>query len=140
MKNTFVTENENDTVRAGVKIGKNARPGDVYALFGDLGAGKTAFVRGMAEGMGITERVTSPTFALVHEYGDKIKLYHFDMYRISGTDDLESTGWYDYLAGNGVIAVEWSENIVDALPDHCKKIIIERIDEQKRRITICDGE
>ena len=140
MKNTFVTENENDTVRAGVKIGKNARPGDVYALFGDLGAGKTAFVRGMAEGMGITERVTSPTFALVHEYGDKIKLYHFDMYRISGTDDLESTGWYDYLAGNGVIAVEWSENIVDALPDHCKKIINERIDEQKRRITICDGE
>lgn len=113
-----------DTVELGKKLGKKLRKGDVVAYFGPMGMGKTAFTHGLAEGLGIDEKnVSSPTFALVHEYrGEKNTLYHFDMYRISGWDDLYSTGFFDYLDNNEILAVEWSENIENALPDNCIKI------------------
>lgn len=113
-----------DTVELGKKLGEKLRKGDVVAYFGPMGMGKTAFTHGLAEGLGIDEKnVSSPTFALVHEYrGEKNTLYHFDMYRISGWDDLYSTGFFDYLDNNEILAVEWSENIENALPDNCIKI------------------
>ncbi|MCQ2483709.1 MAG: tRNA (adenosine(37)-N6)-threonylcarbamoyltransferase complex ATPase subunit type 1 TsaE [Clostridia bacterium] len=120
----FQSHSVADTVELGKKLGEKLRKGDVVAYFGPMGMGKTAFTHGLAEGLGIDEKnVSSPTFALVHEYrGEKNTLYHFDMYRISGWDDLYSTGFFDYLDNNEILAVEWSENIENALPDNCIRI------------------
>lgn len=120
----FQSHSVTDTVELGKKLGEKLKKGDVVAYFGPMGMGKTAFTHGLATGLGIDDRnVSSPTFALVHEYrGEKNTLYHFDMYRISGWDDLYSTGFFDYLDANEILAVEWSENIENALPDNCIKI------------------
>ena len=103
--------NREETIEYAKKLGSSLTGGEVIAYFGGLGMGKTTFTSGLCEGMGINAEVSSPTFALVNEYGNSKKLYHFDMYRISTFDDLCSTGFFDYLDTNAVLAVEWSENI-----------------------------
>ena len=123
------------------KLGSVLSGGETVAYFGGLGMGKTRFTAGLAKGMGINEDVSSPTFSLVHEYhGDKI-LYHFDMYRITTFDDLCSTGFFDYLDWGGVLAVEWSENIENALPeDKLIKIEIMRGETDDQRILRMSGD
>ncbi len=136
----IITHSPEETIEAAKKLGGLLRAGDMLAYKGGLGAGKTTFTRGIAIGMGLGDNVTSPTFALVNEYrGDKITLYHFDMYRIESEDDLESTGFYDYPFEDNVAAVEWSENIADFLPKHTIYITINRIDDMQREIIIEDG-
>lgn len=123
------------TEEAGEYLGKSLKESSVVALFGDLGAGKTAFTRGLVRGYGINCRVFSPTFAIVNEYKENSKtVYHFDMYRITGTEDLYSTGYFDYLDTQAVIVIEWSENIVDVLPDDCIRVYIEKTDDENERI------
>ena len=107
------------------------------ALFGDLGVGKTAFVRGFTQAIAPSARVKSPTFALVNEYiGGRLSVYHFDMFRINSWDDLYSSGWFDYIEQGGVMVAEWSENIEEALPDDAITIEISRIDDEKREILV----
>ena len=121
----------------GEKIGKLLKGGDIIAYSGGLGAGKTTITRGISVGMGLGDEVTSPTFALVNEYrGDRLSLIHFDMYRINSADDLETTGFFDYMDEDSVLAVEWSENIDDELPENAIRIDIQRVDDETRIITL----
>jgi tRNA threonylcarbamoyladenosine biosynthesis protein TsaE len=137
----ITTRSAEETVSLGEKIGKTLKSGDVIAYRGGLGAGKTTLTRGICIGMGLGDEVTSPTFALVNEYcGGGLSLYHFDMYRITSAADLETTGFYDYLEDGGVLAVEWSENIADELPNGTIYIDIERVDDDTRNITIIGDE
>lgn len=135
------SSHELETENIAREMAKNLKPGDTVALFGDLGAGKTAFVRGLAKGLSITDRVTSPTYAIVNEYKGPVPLFHFDMYRLSGEDELFDIGLDDYLSRGGIIAVEWSENIEKALPKDCIKVIIRKIDgdENARELEIING-
>lgn len=136
----FVTNNTEETKQLGVRIAKKLKEHDVVAMFGSMGMGKTAFTHGLAEGLGIDpKQVSSPTFALVHEYNGKNTLYHFDMYRIESWDDLYSTGFFDYLDYGGILAVEWSENIENALPDNAVRIYFERGESETQRIITVDG-
>lgn len=136
----FVSNSPEETRQIAFDLGKSLSGGDVVAMFGGMGMGKTAFTHGLALGLGIDDKqVSSPTFALVHEYGDKMKLYHFDMYRIETWDDLYSTGFFDYLDSNGVIAVEWSENIVNALPENYIKVEFQKGESENRRIITIGG-
>ncbi len=130
----FKTENEHQTVALAQEFAQGLTAGDVVAFFGTLGMGKTAFTRGMAKGLGIEESVSSPTYALVHEYEGRINLYHFDMYRVDGWDDLYSTGFFEYLEMGGVVAVEWSENIENALPDNTIFVTISVGENENERI------
>lgn len=115
------------------------RAGDVVALYGGLGVGKTAFVRGLAQGLGTTSEVSSPTFALVHEYDGRLPVAHFDMYRIRTEDDLYSTGFYDYLDSGCVLVIEWAENVEPYLQSVAYRVRIERgCDENERTLTIED--
>ena len=110
------THSPEETEAIGRKIAAKLLPGDIIAYYGDLGAGKTAFTRGLAAGLGVTEQVTSPTYTIVNEYlSGRLPLFHFDMYRLDSADDLFDIGWEDYLARGGVCAVEWSENVEEAL-------------------------
>ena len=110
----LLSHSPEDTEDIGARLAEQLEPGAVVAFTGDLGAGKTAFTRGLARGLGIPDRITSPTFTIVNEYeGGRLPLFHFDMYRLSSADELFEIGWEDYLARGGVCAVEWSEN--DAL-------------------------
>lgn len=132
-----ITNSPEETIEFAKKIGELLKGGEVIAYRGGLGAGKTTFTRGLAIGFGVGDDVTSPTFALVNEYRKNGKaLCHFDMYRIFGVDDLETTGFYDYMDGESVLAVEWSENIQEALPKGTIYINIERLSEDARKITI----
>ena len=125
----------------GELLGRVLSGGETVAYFGGLGMGKTRFTAGLARGMGISTDVSSPTFALVHEYRGAMNLYHFDMYRISTFEDLCSTGFYDYLDWGGVLAVEWSENIENALPgDKLIRIEISRGDNDDSRILRMSGD
>lgn len=136
----FITNSPAETEKIGEALGKTIKPGTVIAYRGDLGAGKTAFTRGLARGLGSTELVTSPTYTIVNEYlGGRMPLFHFDMYRLHSSDDLWDIGWEDYLERNGICAVEWSENVADALEDPIF-ITIEKLGEESRRITIEGGE
>ena len=112
----YLSHSVEETEALGEALGRKLQPGAVVAYFGGLGMGKTAFTRGLARGLGCTERVTSPTFTIVNEYPGRIPLCHFDMYRLESSDALFDIGWEDYLAGGGVCAVEWSELVEDALP------------------------
>ena len=138
----IITHSAAETEEVGQKLAGQLCAGDVVAFFGDLGMGKTAFIRGIARGLDVTDPVSSPTFALVHEYRGRLPLYHFDMYRVSSWDDLDSTGFFDYLEAGGVCAVEWSENIEEALPENTVRIGISRggadegEDDDTRVITI----
>ena len=130
------TNNETETENAGAEFAANLPDGAVVAFYGDLGAGKTAFVRGMARGMGIKSRVNSPTFTIVNEYIGKRELYHFDMYRLGSADELFGIGWEDYLARGGVCAVEWSENVADAFEGDEIVVRIEKVSDTGRKISI----
>ena len=135
----YTTNSPAQTEAIGAALGKIIDPGTVIAYRGDLGAGKTAFTRGLAKGLGCTEIVTSPTYTIVNEYlGGRIPLFHFDMYRLRSSDDLFDIGWEDYLDRGGVCAVEWSENVDDAMED-ALYITIEKLGEDARRITIEGG-
>ena len=136
----FITYSPAETERIGEALGKEISPGTVLAYRGDLGAGKTAFTRGLARGLGCTEPVTSPTYTSVNEYlSGRIPLFHFDMYRLRSSDDLWDIGWEDYLERGGVCSVEWSENVADAMED-AVIITIEKIGPATRQITIEGGD
>ena len=136
----YLTHSEAETEQAGADFARALPDGKVVAMYGELGSGKTAFVRGMARGMGLTCRVSSPTFTIVNEYEGPRELIHFDMYRLGSADELFDIGWEDYLARGGVCAVEWSENVEDALRDAIH-ITIEKdpLEPDTRRITIEGG-
>lgn len=132
--------NEEETEAIGWKLARCLSPGSVVAFTGDLGAGKTAFVRGMARGLGITQRVTSPTFTIVNEYdGGRLPLFHFDMYRLHTADDLFDIGWEDFLQRGGICAVEWSENVRDALDADTIYVDIRRGEEENQRVLTLHG-
>ena len=137
----ITTHSADETQALGQKLASRLAPGDVIAYFGDLGAGKTSFTRGLAQGLGITDPVTSPTYTIVNEYlSGRIPLFHFDMYRLSSSDELFDIGWEDYLSRGGVCAVEWSENVEDALQDAIRVTIEKDADEpDTRHITITGG-
>ena len=137
----ITTRSADETQALGQKLASRLAPGDVIAYFGDLGAGKTAFTRGLAQGLGITDPVTSPTYTIVNEYlSGRIPLFHFDMYRLSSSDELFDIGWEEYLSRGGVCAVEWSENVEDALQDAIRVTIEKDADEpDTRHITITGG-
>lgn len=132
----ILTNSEAETEQAGAEFGSKLPDGTVVALYGDLGAGKTAFVRGMARGMGIASRVSSPTFTIVNEYLGGRELYHFDMYRLGSSEELFDIGWEDYLNRGGVCAVEWSENVADAFEGDEVVVRIEKLSPEGRKITI----
>ena len=133
----YITSSPEETEKLGFKLGKKLCGGEVIAYRGGLGMGKTCFTRGVAAGLGYYVEVTSPTFALINEYlGGRIPLYHFDMYRISGWEDLYSTGFFEYLEQGGVIAAEWSENIENALPENTITVSIKSLGDEKREITV----
>ena len=132
----FVSHSEAETEAIGEKFARMLHPGDVVAFTGELGAGKTAFTRGMARTLAPDAEVSSPTFALVNDYGGKVPFWHFDMYRIRTMDDLYSTGFFDYLESGGILAVEWSENIAGALPDGTIYVRITADGENERTILI----
>ena len=136
---TFITKSEQETEALGARLAGALCGGSVVAMFGDLGSGKTALVRGMARGMGIDALVNSPTFTIVNEYVGLRSLFHFDMYRLGSADELYDIGWEDYLARNGVCAVEWSENVEEAFEGDEVIITFRKLDETTREITIEGG-
>ena len=133
----YLTHSVEETEALGEALGRKLQPGAVVAYFGGLGMGKTAFTRGLARGLGCTERVTSPTFTIVNEYPGRIPLCHFDMYRLESSDALFDIGWEDYLAGGGVCAVEWSELVEDALPPESIRVTFARRPEADDWRSIC---
>ena len=135
----FITTSPFETEYVGQALGKILQPGAVIAYEGDLGAGKTAFTRGLARGLGCTDTVTSPTYTVVNEYlSGRLPLFHFDMYRLKSADDLWDIGWEDYLDRGGVCAVEWSENVRSAM-ENAITVRIEKTGIDTRRITIEGG-
>ena len=135
----YITNSPQETENVGAALGKILRPGTILAYRGDLGAGKTAFTRGLARGLGYTEPVTSPTYTIVNEYlGGRLPLFHFDMYRLASSDDLWDIGWEDYLERGGICAVEWSENVDDAM-ENAVYVTIHKTGEATRRIEIEGG-
>ena len=136
----FHTHSEAETEALAERLAPHLAPGTVIAFTGDLGAGKTAFTRGLARGLGIRDRVSSPTYTIVNEYEGDVPLFHFDMYRLGSSEELFDIGWEDYLDRGGILAVEWSERILDAL-ENPVRISIERAGgENDRRITIEGGD
>ena len=136
----FITNTPEQTEQVGFALAQKLTPGAVIAYRGDLGAGKTAFTRGLARGLGAGDPVTSPTYTIVNEYlSGRIPLFHFDMYRLRSADDLFDIGWDDYLERGGVCAVEWSENVEEAMEDPIR-VIIEKLGEDTRRITVTGGQ
>ena len=140
MTKEYTTAGEEQTEALGVRLGQLIQPGAVIAYTGDLGAGKTAFTRGLARGLGCRCRVTSPTFTIVNEYDGPTPLFHFDMYRLGSSDELFDIGWEDYLARGGVCAVEWSENVDDALDEDAIRVDIRRgAQDDQRVISVTNG-
>ena len=135
----YTTNSPEETERIGAALAKILPPGTVIAYRGDLGAGKTAFTRGLARGLGSKELVTSPTYTIVNEYLDgRLPLFHFDMYRLGSADDLWDIGWEDYLERGGICAVEWSENVAEAMESPVS-VTIEKLGDTARRITVEGG-
>ena len=135
----FITNCPEETEALGERLAKILTPGTILAYRGDLGAGKTAFTRGLARGLDCREQVTSPTYTIVNEYlGGRLPLFHFDMYRLTSSDDLWDIGWEDYLDRQGVCAVEWSENVPEAMAG-ALTVRIEKLGDSVRRITIDGG-
>ena len=136
----FITNSPTETEAVAAALAQKLAPGTILAYRGDLGAGKTAFTRGLARGLGYADPVTSPTYTIVNEYlGGRLPLFHFDMYRLASSDDLWDIGWEDYLERGGICAVEWSENVDDAM-ELAIYVTIEKLGEDTRRITIEGGE
>ena len=137
MKREVITQSYEETQSVAAAFAEELKAGDTVAFFGDLGAGKTAFAGGVARGLGIMGPVASPTFTLVQEYrGGRLPLYHFDVYRLGGPDGLEDIGFYEYIDGDGVCLIEWSELIESELPQDCYRVTITRISDTERRICI----
>ena len=136
---TYITHSESETETLGAEFAHKLAPGAVAALYGELGCGKTAFVRGMARGMGIDAMVNSPTFTIVNEYIGPRSLFHFDMYRLSSADELYDIGWEDYLGRNGVCAVEWSENVPGAFEGDEYIVRFRKTSDSGREITVEGG-
>lgn len=133
----LISASSSETVDTGVAFGKLLKPGDVVCLYGNLGAGKTQFTKGIAQAMGINqEEVQSPTFAIIHEYAADVPLYHLDCYRLESAEEAMNIGIEEYLFGQGVCVIEWPEVIESLLPDHVRSVIIEHEEKEKRRITI----
>ena len=133
----FESRSESDTEALGERLARSLPEGGaVVAMYGELGAGKTAFVRGMARGLGVAGHVVSPTFTIVNEYPGERELFHFDMYRLGGAEELFDIGWEDYLARGGVCAVEWSENVPGAFDGSEIRVTIEKTGDDKRIIRI----
>lgn len=136
------TNSERETYELGLAMGREARPGEVYTLIGDLGVGKTVFTKGLAAGLGIQEPVSSPTFTILQEYEEgRLPFYHFDVYRIGDVEEMDEIGYEDYFFGDGVCLIEWADLIREILPEHYKEIRIEKdLDKgfDYRRISICE--
>ena len=128
-----ITKSREETIKFAEEYGKTLRSGDVLLLDGEMGAGKTVFTKGIALALGINAEITSPTYAYLNDYDGK--LYHYDCYRLSSGEDAEALGLTEYFYGDGVCVVEWSENIADVLPDNCKRVKIEKINLNTRKIT-----
>ena len=136
----YITHSPEETEKIGAALAGKLEPGAVIAYLGDLGAGKTAFTRGLARGLGYPDSVTSPTYTIVNEYlGGRLPLFHFDMYRLRSADDLWDIGWEDYLDRGGVCAVEWSENVAEAM-EGAITVSIAKLSDTSRAITIEGGE
>ena len=135
----IITHNERETELFGSSLAKRLKPPAVLCLYGELGAGKTALVRGIAEGLGLQCTVSSPTFTIVNEYPGKCELIHFDMYRLNGADELFDIGWEDYLRRDAILAVEWSENVEDAFDGSEIRVRFEKLNGNERRITVEGG-
>ena len=127
----MVTASEEETIRFAKEYAKTLRAGDVVLLHGELGAGKTVFVKGIAQGLGIEEEITSPTYAYMNDYGG---LYHYDCYRLKSGAQAEALGLTDYFYADGICVIEWSENIADVLPERCKEVFNRKIGENEREI------
>ena len=136
------TNSERETYELGLAMGREARPGEVYTLIGDLGVGKTVFTKGLAAGLGIKEPVSSPTFTILQEYEEgRLPFYHFDVYRIGDVEEMDEIGYEDYIYGEGVSLIEWANLIEDILPEHYTEIKIEKDLEKGfdyRRISVCE--
>ena len=134
------TNSASETLALGEKLGKAAKPGQIYTLNGDLGVGKTVLTQGFAKGLGITEAVNSPTFTIIQEYeSGRMPFYHFDVYRIGDIEEMEEIGYDDYFYGNGICLIEWANLIEEILPEHYRQVTIEKDLEKGfdyRRITI----
>lgn len=130
----YISKSVDMTEKYGEKLAEELKGGTVVAMFGGMGMGKTQLVRGIARGLGLDAEVSSPTFALVHDYGGDPPLVHFDMYRITGWEDLYSTGFFDYQEAGAILAVEWSENIENALPADAIRLYFTRVDDTTRQI------
>ena len=136
MEKRVYTSSEEETETCGRELAGELGPGSVVALYGDLGAGKTAFVRGLAQGLGIRESVSSPTFTIVNEYPGSIPLFHFDMYRLQDEQELFDIGWEDYLDRGGICALEWSERVEGAIGSDAVRVTLRRLDDTRREILI----
>ncbi len=136
---SFVTKSAAETEELAAQIAKKLMPGTVIAFFGGMGMGKTAFTRGLARGLGLDSHVSSPTFAIVNDYGGNPPLVHFDMYRVTSWEDLYTTGFYDYMDMGAILAVEWSDNIENAIPENAVRITIEQGSSDDERIITIDG-
>ena len=136
---SFISNGERETEQFAENLAKTLSRGAVIAFEGGLGAGKTAFTRGLARGLGCTDSVSSPTFAIVNEYAGDIPLFHFDMYRVETLGELYSIGFFEYLEKGGICAIEWSENVYSALPDDSLFVSIEHLAETSRKITVREG-
>jgi tRNA threonylcarbamoyladenosine biosynthesis protein TsaE len=141
-KQTIETFSPQETAALGQQLGREAAPGEVYTLIGDLGTGKTVFTQGIAQGLGIREPICSPTFTIVQVYEEgRLPFYHFDVYRIGDIEEMDEIGYEDYFYGNGLTMIEWANLIEEILPEHYRQITIEKDLEKGfdyRRITICD--
>ena len=136
----YLCRSEAETEALGARLAAVLSPGDVVAYRGGLGMGKTAFTRGLARGLGYSGRVTSPTFTIVNEYeGGRLPLFHFDMYRLGSSDELFHIGWEDYLSRGGICAVEWSENVSDAIEDDAVRVDIVRGEDENSRVIRIEG-
>jgi tRNA threonylcarbamoyladenosine biosynthesis protein TsaE len=134
----IITCSANETFAFARGIGEKLQEGDILALSGELGSGKTCFTGGLARGLGVSEnyQITSPTFTLINEYPAKYRLYHFDVYRLKDYYDMEDLGYEEYFAGKGVVVIEWAEKIAQIIPEAAIFINFEYIDDNKRKITI----
>ena len=130
----FNALNDAETRKIAKDFAKQLKPGDIVCMTGELGAGKTTFTKGIALGLGITESITSPTYAYMNDYSGK--LFHYDCYRLTSGEDAESLGLTDYFCANGICVIEWSENIKSVLPQNCKVVNITTISKNKRRIEL----
>ena len=135
----FISNSTEDTIELGKSLAERLNGGTVVAFYGGLGMGKTAFTRGMAKALGVDEEVSSPTFAIVNDYGGTPPLYHFDMYRVESWDDLFASGFFDFYEAGGILAVEWSEKIENALPENTVRVTIQRGENDNQRIITIDG-